>query len=48
MRGLSDQIDDRPVIFAALNVITSQANQLASTQSATKRDGQHRPIPLPL
>jgi hypothetical protein len=30
-----------PVIFAALNVVKRQINQLASAQSATKQYGQH-------
>jgi hypothetical protein len=29
------------VIFAALNVVKRQINQLASAQSATKQYGQH-------
>ena len=40
MRGFSNQIDYGPVIFAALNVVKRQINQLASALSATKQYGQ--------
>ena len=44
--GLSNQINNGPVIFAALNMIKGQINQLTSAQSAPKQDSQDGSVPL--
>src|SRR5262249_28303871 len=39
MTGFADQVDDRPVILALLNVANLQRNNLRSTQPTAKEEG---------
>ena len=45
--ALSNQIDNRPVLFATLEVSEGQFGQLCSPQSATEQNGQYRPVSFP-
>jgi hypothetical protein len=47
MRCLSNQIDNGPVIFPALNVVKRQVGQLSSAQTATQQDSQNGSVSFP-
>src|ERR1700678_2397001 len=44
--GLSNEVNNGPVIFAALNVVKRQIDQLSSTQSTAEQHGKDGTIPL--
>jgi hypothetical protein len=45
--GLADQVDDRSVILASLQMRNVQLDCLVPTQTARDQNGQKRKIPLP-
>ena len=48
MATLSDEIHDRPTIFAPLKMIETEIGQFASPKTATQQDGNDRSVALTL
>ena len=48
MTRFPNQVDDRPVIFALLQMIEGQFGQLTTTQPTPEQNRENRSIPLAL
>jgi hypothetical protein len=44
--GFPNQIDDRPMVFTALDMVEREFDQFTSSQSTTEQDSQDRSISL--
>jgi hypothetical protein len=46
MAALSNQVHNRPVVFAPLQQVNSQSDQLPTTQPTAQKNGQKRSVTL--